>query len=106
MNCPSTHHLLNHKENDGADTSPSSDNEADDDNKPIWPRHNVSNVLDYPMRYTRSGLRCDRGGTTPCLEHNGGGGASAMLVIDDKYPPVTFLVGLPNGIQLAQLPDP
>ena len=29
-----------------------------------------------------------------------------MLIIHDDYPPVAFLAGLPDGIQLAQLPNP
>ena len=29
-----------------------------------------------------------------------------MLVIHDDYPPVVFSAGLPDGIQLAQLPNP
>ena len=107
MNRPSTQHLSDHEENDGADTSPSSDDDTDDEDQPTRPRHDVSHVPDYPMRTTRSGLRRDGGGgITPRLERNGGGGASAMLVMDDECPPVAFSAGLPNGIQLAQLPDP
>ena len=29
-----------------------------------------------------------------------------MLVIHNDYPPVAFSAGLPDRIQLAQLPDP
>ena len=107
MNCPSTQHPSDHEENNSADTPPSSDDDTNDEEEPTWPRHDVSHVPDYPMRTTRSGLRCDgRGSITLCLEHNGGGGASAMLVMDDGCPPVAFSAGLLNGIQLAQLPDP
>ena len=107
MNRPSTQHPSDHKENNSADTPPSSDNDTDDEEEPTWPRHDVSHVLDYPMRTTRSGLRRDRrGGITLHLEHNRGGGASAMLIMDDECPPVAFSAGLLSGIQLVQLPDP
>ena len=107
MNRPSTQHPSDHKENNSADTPPSSDDDTNDEEEPTWPRHDVSHVPDYPMKTTRSGLRHDgRGGITPHLERNGGGGASAMLIMDDECPPVAFSAGLPSGIQLAQLPDP
>ena len=106
MNSPSTQHPLDHKENNSADTPPSSDDDTDDKEEPTRPRHDVSHVPDYPIRTTRSGLRRDgRGGITPHLECNGGGGASAMLIMDDECPPVAFSAGFLSGIQLAQLPD-
>ena len=48
MNCPSTQHLLDHEENNGADTPPSSDNDTNDEEEPTRPRHDVSHVPDYP----------------------------------------------------------
>ena len=88
--------------------TPNDVNESESDEAlPQQPTHDVSHVPDYPMRTLHSGLRCDvpEGGSTS-TGCNRGGGASAMLVIDDDAPPVAFSVGLPGRIQLLQLPDP
>jgi hypothetical protein len=74
-----------------------SDSESeDDDHSQQCPCYDVSFVPDYPMWMTHSGLNCD-----------GGGGGSALLIIDSaEYPHITFSAGLPGGIHLSELPDP
>ena len=107
MDRPSAQHAPILNESDNADAVPSSD--ENDDDEPLRPRHDVAHVAEYPMRSSRSGLKRhgDRGATSALgLERSGGGGASAMLVMDDECPHDTFSAGLPGGIQLAQLLDP
>ncbi len=84
MDRPSTQHAPILDESDNADTVSSGDDD-DDDDKPLRPRDDVTYVVDYPMRSSRSGLERDwgRGAGTSGLERNGGGGASAMLVMED-----------------------
>ena len=81
---------------------------SNEDDNPPQPRFNVSHVPDYPLKTTCLGFKHNggRGADISGLKCNGGGGASTMLVIHDDYPPVVFSAGLPDGIQLAQLPDP
>jgi len=62
---------------------------------PVHPIHNILYVPSYPSKSTCSGLI-----------RSGGGGKSAMLILDEEvHPPITFSAGLPGGIQLSQLPD-
>ena len=104
MDCPSAQQALIPDKSESADTLTSSD----EDDSPPQPQFNVSYVPDYPLKMTCSGFKHNggRGADISGLECNGGGGASAMLIIHDDYPPVAFSAGLPDRIQLAQLPDP
>ena len=104
MDHPSAQQAPIPDESESADTLTSSD----EDDGPPQPQFDVSYVPDYPLKMTRLGFKRNggRGANTSGLERNRGGGASTMLVIHDDYPPVAFSAGLPNGIQLAQLPDP
>ena len=104
MDRPSAQQAPIPDESESADTLTSSD----EDDSPPQPQFDVSYVPDYPLKMTCSGFKCNggRGADISGLECNGGGGASAMLVIHDDYPPVAFSAGLPDRIQLAQLPDP
>jgi len=80
------------EEDEGANDG--SDEDADSPARPIY---DVSYVLSYPSKSTRSGL----------IRNGGGGGNSATLILDEAaHPPIAFLAGLPGGIQLSQLPDP
>ena len=72
------------------DANDGSDEDADSPARPI---HDVSYVPISQRAHTSFA--------------NGGGGNSAMLILDEAtQPPVDFSVGLPRGIQLSQLPDP
>ena len=104
MDCPSAQQAPIPDESESADTLTSSN----EDDSPPQPRFDMSYVLDYPLKTTCSGFKRNggRGADISGLERNGGGGASAMLVIHNNYPPVVFSAGLPDGIQLVQLPDP
>ena len=63
---------------------------------PVRPIHDILYVPSYPSKSTCSGLI-----------RNGGGGKSAMLILDEEaHPPIAFSAGLPGGIQLSQMPDP
>ena len=104
MDCPSAQQAPIPDKSKSADTLTSTNK----DNDPPQPQFDMSHVLDYPLKMTCLGFKHNgwRGANISGLKHNRGGGASAMLVIHDDYPPVAFSAGLPNGIQLAQLPDP
>ena len=106
MDRPSAQYAPILNESDNADTVPSSD--ENDNDEPLRPRHDVAHVADYPMRSSQSSLKRDgdRGASALGLKRSGGGGAGAVLVMDDECPPDAFSAGLPGGIQLAQLLDP
>ena len=63
---------------------------------PTQPRHDMLYVPNFPVQSIRSGLMCDS-------RVQGG----AMLILDNNsHSPIAFSAGLPDGIQLSQLPDP
>jgi hypothetical protein len=98
MDRPATQRASPHNETVNVGSSPidQSDESEDSDHYQRRPRYDVSFVPDYPMRTTRSGL-----------DRDGGGGSSALLVVDSaEYPHIAFSAGLPGGIWLSELPDP
>jgi hypothetical protein len=81
---------------DSSHIDESNDESEDDDQSQQRPRYDVSFVPDYPMWTTHSGL-----------DRDGGGGGSALLIVDSAvYLHIAFPAGLPGGIQLSELPGP
>jgi len=74
------------------DANNGSDEDADSPARLI---HDVSYVLSYPSKSTRS-----------VLIRNGRGGGNSAMLDEAMHLPIAFSAGLPGGIQLSQLPDP